>query len=47
MLEHRENVSSNSQPGNAGAPATQRSMYMYVPAQSSHKKSPPAPGVAH
>jgi peptidoglycan/xylan/chitin deacetylase (PgdA/CDA1 family) len=47
MLEHRENVSSNSQLGNAGAPATQRSMYMYVPAQSSHKKSPPAPGVAH
>jgi peptidoglycan/xylan/chitin deacetylase (PgdA/CDA1 family) len=47
MLEHRENVSSNSQPGNAGGPATQRSMYMYVPAQSSHKKSPPAPGVAH
>jgi peptidoglycan/xylan/chitin deacetylase (PgdA/CDA1 family) len=42
MLERRENVSSNSQPGNALAPPTQRSMYMYVPAQSSHKKSPPA-----
>jgi peptidoglycan/xylan/chitin deacetylase (PgdA/CDA1 family) len=47
MLEHRENVSSNSQPGNAGALTTQRSMYMYVPAQSSHKRSSPAPGVAH
>jgi peptidoglycan/xylan/chitin deacetylase (PgdA/CDA1 family) len=47
MLEHHENVSSISQPGNAGAPATQRSMYMYVPAQSSHKKSLPATGASH
>jgi peptidoglycan/xylan/chitin deacetylase (PgdA/CDA1 family) len=46
MLEHHENVSSNSQAGYPGAPP-QRSMYMYVPAQGSHKKSPSTTGVAH
>jgi hypothetical protein len=47
MLEHHENVSSNSQAGFAGTSPTQRSMYMYVPAQGSRKKSPSTMGVAH
>jgi hypothetical protein len=46
MLDHRETVSSNAQPGYAGAPPKQHSMYMYVPAQghSAHEQGAPTTG---